>query len=938
MRDITSRRISLALLAGLVLSAQPLLAQDAAVPGPTPTPATEPSDSTTPPAAAVVEPAQVKAATETSGTAAGVKAERIEVTGSRIKRSSVETSSTTTVISNEEIQRSGVSNLGELIRNSSSQTVGNFGGTSGYVRAGAQTASLFGLGAGRTLVLIDGERLPKDASLGGTNLSTIPIAMIERVEYLTGSRSAVYGSDAVAGVMNIVTKKNLEGTTVSTSLRVPQHAGGNKFGLDVTTGASIGDKAHIIVSGGYEKEARLLTKNRDFNLGDGKFANSVGAAAPGQYSYRVTAPGTPITLWKPSANCTLTSDLRGPVDPDRGTFCVGNTRENSSAELLGQIERGFFSTRGEYELSDDSKIHTFLTYSQSVARGNSGNYFSGINYLNQRYQTISGATASGLNIGLNEDPASRIEIRQIDRDAPDRVNRNKDQSYGGLVSYETKLGSAWTGNATFSHFVTENHRQVYNVIDRLNYARIMHGISFNPDGTQAPTVAPSYIIVDPNRNHALIADMTKTMTSSEKNTMTGITLGAGREVAQLPGGPLAINIGLDSRIETYLQTPNGADTEFFQNQPRFTGTEAVSGKGDRSVNSIYAELLAPVAKTVDLDAAVRFDQYSDFGDSTNYTLGGKWQALDWLTVRSTMGTSYRAPELNYVHKEGGGGYVSIRDEEWCRYLEADGNPCVEGQTHQIYSDNPGNKKLNPEKGSTYTIGVLFEPTQDIYFSADYAGFKITDEFSLRPTQDIVDDYFAGRGTGDNTIVTEPTNGYITSVRRPYTNIGWSTQYLVKLEGGVKWKLGDVGMAYKTDSTRTLSSKSLRADNTVKQYNGLEGSPRWRWNNDLSSTLGPVTWTISTMTIAKQEPDPENGDTYADYYYNDQVDEFTQYNTSFLYKYADSGSVTVGVNNVMDKLGGLYRTGGYTGAVTSNSALYGSSYYGRSYFMNLTQSF
>ncbi|RYZ75445.1 MAG: TonB-dependent receptor [Proteobacteria bacterium] len=291
-----------------------------------------------------------------------------------------------------------------------------------------------------------------------------------------------------------------------------------------------------------------------------------------------------------------------------------------------------------------------------------------------------------------------------------------------------------------------------------------------------------------------------------------------------------------------------------------------------------------------------------------------------------------------MHKEGGGGYVNIRDEGWCRYQETLGSPCVANQTHQIFTESTGNKDLDPEVGRTYTIGFTYEPITDLYFKADYAGFYIKDEFSVKPIQDIVDDYYANRGLGSNRVNLDSSSEYITSVNNPYTNIGWSAQYLIKGEAGYKFKIGDLNFDYNTDGSRTLSSKSLRSDGTVKQYNGLEGSPRWRWNNAFTTHFKPVSWTVSTMTIAMQEPDPENMDTYTIYYYNDQVDEFTQYNTSVHYDYLDSGSVTVGVNNLFDKLGGTYRTGNYTGARSTNSSLYGSSYYGLSYFMNITQNF
>ncbi|RYZ62501.1 MAG: TonB-dependent receptor, partial [Proteobacteria bacterium] len=315
----------------------------------------------------------------------------------------------------------------------------------------------------------------------------------------------------------------------------------------------------------------------------------------------------------------------------------------------------------------------------------------------------------------------------------------------------------------------------------------------------------------------------------------------------------------------------------------------------------------------------------------------------FLTLRGTFGTSYRAPELNYMHQTGGGGYLNIRDEEWCRYLESDGNPCVEGQTHQIFSSRPGNPNIDPEKGRTYTVGVLVEPNENFYASADYAGFFIKDEFSLRPIQDIVDDYFAGVSTGDNRVNVrpDPTFPYITSVDRPYTNIGWSATYLVKAEAGAKWNVGQaVKMNFKNEGVWTLSSKSLLDEKTglTKQYNGIEGAPKWRMNNALTTTWNDFAWTVSAATIGKQSPDPDNLDVYADYYFNEQVDEFTQYNTALAWAYSADGSVTLGVTNLGDQYGGLYRTGGYTGAQTSNSTIYGSSYYGRSWFASASQHF
>ena len=202
------------------------------------------------------------------------------------------------------------------------------------------------------------------------------------------------------------------------------------------------------------------------------------------------------------------------------------------------------------------------------------------------------------------------------------------------------------------------------------------------------------------------------------------------------------------------------------------------------------------------------------------------------------------------------------------------------------------------------------------------------------------DYFAGKGTGAAAVVLSGSNqgDYIDSAAVPWENIGQELNYLVLGEGAFSTKVDAIGLTYKTSGTRTISHKIEEVDSSLPEQNGTEGFPAWRWNNTVSSTYQSLTWNVSTQTIARQVPSPKNAESYQTYYYNDTVPEFTQYDSSLDWAFMKSSKATFGVLNIANKIGGAYRTGNYTGAESSIGSLYSSSWYGRTYFANLTQTF
>lgn len=875
---------------------------------------------------------------------AGKKTEKISVIGSRIKRTSIETSSPTVTISRQDIKESGVATVGELLRTQATASTGNFAGSGGFVRSGSQTGNLYGLGSGRTLVLVDGERLPRDASLGGTNLALIPTAMVERVEILSGSKSAIYGSDAVAGVINIVTRRDFEGNEVETSLHVPEDGGGEAQSLSVTSGINFESGSNLVLSAGASRKNGIYRKNRAISFGTDKFAYSQGSQAVGTYNFRLLDGATfrPLAdaagLWQPSANCPAgsTNDQRGPGEPDRGIFCVGETKKASSSLLIPGTQGGFVSGKLNAELGELGRLSGFLAYTRSEAETNRGNFFSNDNYLSAgRRQILSAARATEL--GLNTQ-GNAVEVFQIDSAAPDVIRLNTDQSYGGFLALDSDWGSDWSSNLSLTRYTTQNEREVKNVINKQRYSVLVHGYVENADGTVTQTGNPAYSSLDPNRDPALLASVVDTLKAKELNVLTSLSGSAGREFFELPGGRVGFNVGFDVRKEEFKQTPDPRDTEFWQNLPLYTGTEGTSGEGDRSVLSSFAEILVPVLPELNFDVALRFDSYSDVGEAGTYNIGAKYDALESLTLRFNQGTSFRAPELSYVHQKGGGGYTNIRDDKWCDARVAQGIPCVAGETHQIFVDRPGNKELTPETARSYVFGAIYEPNRNFYMSLDYAAFAIKNVFNLRPAQDLVDDLYEGKEIGPGSANLDPQYGFVTSLANPWLNIGQERIYLLKGELSYQQDWGDLGFRYRTDGTRTLSRHEQQTDGTLKQLNGIEAYPKWRWNNVFSLLYGGVKTSLLTSTIAKQAPDPENTKTYKATYFNDSVPEYTRYDLSAEKSFETGTQLTLGVQNLANKIGGTYRTGNFTGNESSESALYGDSWNGRTYFAKLSQSF
>ncbi|MDQ3231926.1 MAG: TonB-dependent receptor plug domain-containing protein, partial [Pseudobdellovibrionaceae bacterium] len=188
--------------------------------------------------------------------------EKVQVTGSRLKKIDIEGSVPIKVIDQAEIQKAGITSISDLFRNQTENSFGSFNGGSGNISEGQATINLRGMGADRTLILINGRRLPSEASLGGVNVNNIPIEMVEKVEIVKMSNSAVYGADAVAGVMNVILKKDFRGVATALTSTTTQQGGADNQTISVAGGTDFGN-TNVTVSVGAGRTTPLYSRDRD---------------------------------------------------------------------------------------------------------------------------------------------------------------------------------------------------------------------------------------------------------------------------------------------------------------------------------------------------------------------------------------------------------------------------------------------------------------------------------------------------------------------------------------------------------------------------------------------------------------------------------------------------------------------------------------------------
>ncbi len=697
--------------------------------------------------------------------AAEKKVERILVTGSYIQKGDFESASPIKVIDADDIEGLGVVNIGDLLGKIPA-VVGDTTSASSNISgqdSGLNTVALRNLGSSRTLVLVDGKRYVSGMSVGsgyGVDLNTIPTTMISRVEVLTGGQSAAYGSDAVAGVVNIIMKKNFDG--IAFKAQAGQSAEGDRDTTDIEF--SIGknfDEGNVWISFGMSDDDGLMASDRDYSRvhkdavdtnGDGILDTSQFVGSSHVIGGRIggyNGDGTPFVR-----------------TPDVATSDAFNFHEFRS--MLAPLERKFIASGLSLDLNEESRVNFTVNYARVDSRARfepipldtRNNIFKlsqgGTTGIDIATHPWFAGTALGNNLlsdGItNLDDVSLTFRRLVE--FGDRGAENTRSTFRVAGEYEYDISSDMYLKLSGTYGVTDQKQTDFGDInlDRARFAldvqsdgaggfqcaddiaRINGCVVFNPFALNG---------ISPEAVEYLAAD-TNLAGTIEQTVLTGLVAGELDYAVSSNVENIGFAAGIEYREEKGQETPDP-----LRQAGIVRGAAIAKTKGSFDVVDIFAEVHVPLLEQLSLSAALRVGDYSSVGRTTNWTIGLDAPVTDSLRFRGALATAVRSPNVSDLFAGGTATAALVTDPcngvtnattgnvaENCRSIpaiqqriDADGaftlTQVEAANTAGLLS---GSTNVQEEKADTFTLGVVFSPESvpGLQMSLDYYNIEIDD--------------------------------------------------------------------------------------------------------------------------------------------------------------------------------------------------------------------
>ena len=712
----------------------------------------------------------------------------VVVTGSRIPQANLVTTSPVTQVTGEDIDVAGVTRVEDLI----SQLPQAFAAQNSTVANGASgtaTVSLRNLGSSRTLVLIDGRRMgygsPNDDA---ADLNQIPEQLVERVEVLTGGASAVYGSDAVAGVVNFIMKKDFEGlqvdaqygfyqhnndydgvgnlraeiarrgTTNAAQFRLPDDnvSDGESRSLNVTLGVSAPDgRGNLMAYAGYRNNNPILQGDRDYS------ACALGApnAATGPATYSCGGSGTSFPgrfTDFGTFNSTLgTGRTFVPFNSDTGNYNFGPLNYYQRPD-----ERYTMGAFGRYEVSDKAEVFAQLMFSdyKSVAQiAPSGNFFStpDINcdnpLLGAQQRTTIGCTAADVTAGNRR----TLYVGRRNVEGGGRQDTLGYESYRGVVGIRGELTEGWNYDVA-AQFSRVNMSRVYlNDFSTTRLGRALDVVSVGGvatcrsvvNGTD-PSCVPYDIFISGGVTQAALDYLQIPLIQTGETTQQVVTAAVTGDTGwSLPTSSNTIQVAFGAEYRRdYLGSTT--DTAFATGDGAGQGGPTIGVTGDADVSEVFGEIQIPLADdqpwaySASIDAAYRRSEYENLGTDT-YKVGADYAPIEDIRFRASYSRAVRAPNVIELFAAQGFGLFDADRDPCDATTGAVAANCIGTARHQVTSgqstsgalDSPagqynllggGNPDLNPEEADTYTYGVVWTPSfvPGFNLSVDYFDIQV----------------------------------------------------------------------------------------------------------------------------------------------------------------------------------------------------------------------
>lgn len=660
--------------------------------------------------------------------------EGVVVTGSRIPRATVEGPAPVTVITADDIRAKGLNTAYDVVR-SLTQSTGSVQTQQfqGFT-PGAQQVDLRGLGPSYTLVLLNGRRmadfpLAYNAQSNFTDIANIPVSMIERIEVLTGSASAIYGSDAVSGVINFILKQKADGSTLNYRVGDTQDGGGFSQRLQLTSGGSIGDLDALFGVEFYRQDP-IFQYQRSFqdSLRDNPTLRAPAVAAR---TFLRWNPATLQYIDPGQATCDALSHLdRGTLQytsrPNRGWFC-GST-EALYGTVQNQRENGVGYASLSYHLNDDTRAYMDFQAAHTRTKfGGGPNYWGyGGSSDNTFINAATGTYEAWQRIFTPEEVGGLDAVLDYNRDTTRSLNTGIEGHFGDW-HYD-----AGYSNARFR--MVQAHRAI--VIDAAD--RFFLGESQGIDDDTGYTVfAPNVDRLYRPLTRAEYESISRYTPINAHTRAESFNLSIDNgALFELPAGDVGVAAVAEYGTQAYAMN---IDPDVTAN--RYFGWTGTGGSGARSRYALGTEFRIPLLASLSLTPAVRYDSYSFAGHTTAKTtqgLGLEWRPTDSLLLRGSAATSFRAPDLHYVFAGPSGAYYTLTDYYLCRSRQA-GVPYSDCDYDgiSVKGTRRGNRGLDSESGKSFTYGLVWSPAPEFDVSVDYYDIRLDNAITDRDLDEIL---------------------------------------------------------------------------------------------------------------------------------------------------------------------------------------------------------
>jgi iron complex outermembrane receptor protein len=702
----------------------------------------------------------------------------ILVTGTLFSRTDTETPSPVTVLSSETLAERGINTVAEAIQRIPANNAGTIqqGWNTGFnFASGANAPALRGLTVQSTLSIADGLRiapypLADDGQRNFVDLNTIPQAIIERIEILRDGASSTYGADAIAGVINVITKKEIQGLHLNASYGISQEGDAGEQRVDATWGyGDLSDQGfNFYVSGEYQKQDALWARDRDypFNTADWTdICSDTGSSCMANLNWNGWTPESAffnglisvpnVTLVRPgSADNPMTGagrfEFLNPAAGCRGYTRHTNIGTSGTAPLAGvcevdfqqdfimlqpEIERMGLSGRFTANVGDRAQVYAMVnwyntkTHAQFTPLGLNGtptppnNGVAAYNVMLPVYVCNTGVgTPTGLDTGCdatngvlnpyNPYAADGQTAQAFVRSTRGRTVDTDTRTLRGVLGIDGSFGDDWNYSASFtaSEVSLKRNQDNYYIPQRI-----------------MDLVARGQLnLMDLEANGDDVWDYISPLNSVVSTSKLWQVQGTlAKELFELPGGPLQVAVGGVYREES-IDAPSGNPGTLGNQYDRYYSINSVGTKGSRSVWSGFFEVNAPVVDMLELNFSGRYDDYSTGQSSFSPKVGAKFTPIPEVAIRGTYSQGFRIPSFNESFGLPTTGYVTrtVNCTTFAAFCAAHGNNAYASGQYSLGLTQVGNPDLEPEESEAFTAGIIVEPMRNVSFTVDFWHIKV----------------------------------------------------------------------------------------------------------------------------------------------------------------------------------------------------------------------